>query len=300
MNKSPQELLFTAYPEHYLYLVDNPPRLISFPSYYSCIDCIQIDEHQKAKQYWPKSITITVSLRCSIRGKSLIIGSQIDLLSLFRRPYLIASETMESSLKASHTDTFNYWTSYLAESEPCQFPRLRTSVDGPKRPMSFRVNPENLQKLQQLSVSDEAALPTLLRVAWGLLLRCYTGLDDVCFGYQEIGPGTWGKEFGPLNGMPITRFTADDMVSVADKLETVKGEYISGLPFQTLIPSGTIKYAWSSKRQLFDTAVVLRSLSDTAASNNTVAISQPLNVVLPEEVGTRASPRHPRLHAFIL
>jgi hypothetical protein len=207
---------------------------------------------------------------------------------------------MESSSKASHTDAFTYWTSYLADSEPCQFPRLRTSVDGPNRPMSFRVNPENLQKLQQLSVSDEAALPTLLRVAWGLLLRCYTGLDEVCFGYQEIGPGTWGKEFGPLNGMPITRFAADDMVSVADKLETVKGEYISGLPFQTLIPSGTIKYAWSSERQLFDTAVVLRSLSNTAASNNTVAISQPLNVVLPEEVGTRASPRHPRLHTFIL
>lgn len=227
-----------------------------------------------------------------------MISSQIDPLPRFRRSQLIiTSETMGSSLKSPHTDASSYWASYLAESEPCQFPRLGTSVDGPKRPMSLRVNLEQLQKLQQLSVSDEAALPSLLRVAWGLLLRCYTGLDDVCFGYQGTGPGTAGNErpriSRPLNETPVARFTVDDMVSVGDTFEKAKGEYISGLPYQNSVPSSTTKDSWLSGRQLFDTAVVLRSFSNATASKNTIVTSQPLNEVFPQEVCTRASPKHP-------
>lgn len=189
---------------------------------------------------------------------------------------------MVSSSKAPHTDDSNYWTSYLAESEPCQFPRLGTAMDGPKRPMSFRVDVDHVQLLQQLSLSDEAALPSLLHVAWGLLLRCYTGLDDVCFGYQEAGLGT--AISGPLTGMPLTRFTVDDVVSVADALEKARGEYISGLHYQDSLP-GT---SGSSRRQLFDTAVVIHRPSNTAASTNTIIASQLLNVALPKEVRTSA------------
>lgn len=222
---------------------------------------------------------------------------------MFMSPHRITSDTMGFSLKAPHTDASSYWASYLAESEPCQFPRLGTSVDGPKRLMSLKVNLAYVHKLQQLS-TDEASLPSLLRVAWGLLLWCYTGLNDVCFGYQETEPGTVGDErpriSGPLNGMPVARFTVDDKVSVADIFEKAKGEYISGLPYQNSVPSGTIKDSRSSGRQLFDTAVVLRKFSNTAASNNTVLTSQPLNKVSPEEVCIRSSPRNPAAYLHTL
>lgn len=200
---------------------------------------------------------------------------------------------MGSSSKAPSTDASTYWTSYLAESEPCQFPRLGTAVDGPKRPMSFRVDVEHVQLLRQRSMSDEAALPSLLHVAWGLLLRCYTGLDDVCFGYQEVGLNTAGNRqptiSGPLTGMPAARFTVDDQISVADALEKARGEYISGLPYQDSLPSEK-EDSGSSWRQLFDTAVVIRRSSNTAASNNNKIASQTLNVVLPKEVCISALP----------
>jgi hypothetical protein len=199
---------------------------------------------------------------------------------------------MASTLETPRRNTSHYWA--------CQFPRLSASGDGPKWPMSLRVNIEHLQQLQQLSGSDEAALPSLLRVAWGLLLQCYTGLDDVCFGYQETGPGTVGQESprtsGPLNEMHAVRFNVDYMMSVADTLEKAKGEYISVFSCLNSVPSGTTKDSRSSERQLFDTAVVLRNLSNSVAPNSTGIISQPLNMVSLEDVGTRVSPL-PALYA---
>ena len=200
-------------------------------------------------------------------------------------------------MKSPHMDASSYWTSYLAELEPCQFPRLGASINGPRRPMSLRVNLEHVQRLQKLSASDEAALPSLLRVAWGLLLRCYTGLDDVCFGYQETGTGTASNErprsFALANGMPAARITVDDMVSVADTLERVKGEYISSLPYLNSAPSSTAKDSRWSEHQPFDTAVVLRRLSHATASNNSIVTSQLLNEALSQEVCARDFPGDP-------
>ncbi len=186
-------------------------------------------------------------------------------------------------MEASHPNTSRHWA--------CQFPHLGTSRDGPKRPMSLRVNVECLQQLQQLCGSDVVALPSLLHVAWGLLLRCYTGLDHVCFGYQETGPGTLGQEYPRTSGLPnemrAVRFAVDDMMSVADTLEKAKGEYISGFPCLNSVLSGTTKDSQSSERQLLDTAVVLRNLSNSAAPNSTGLTFQPLNMVSLEEVCTR-------------
>jgi hypothetical protein len=200
-------------------------------------------------------------------------------------------------LKSPQSDASSYWASYLAELEPCEFPRLGASINGPRRPMSLRVNLEHVQRLQKLSVSDEAALPSLLRVAWGLLLRCYTGLDDVCFGYQETGTGTAGNErprsSALANGTPAARFTVDDMMSVADTLERVKGEYISGLPYLKSAPSRTAKNSRWSEHQPFDTAVVLRRFSNATASNNSIVTSQPLNEALSQEVCARGFPEYP-------
>lgn len=203
---------------------------------------------------------------------------------------------MAPNSKESHPDNAAYWA--------CQFPRLGTGDGRSKRSMSLRVTLEHGQKLQQLSVSDEAALPSLLRVAWALLLRCYTGLDHVCFGYQETGPGTVGINgppiSGPLNGMHVAHFTMDDMVSVADTLEKAKGECISGLPHQNLVPSGRTRDPGSSDSQLFDTAVVLRNFSDSAARNDTGVTLQPLKMVSLEEVCTRSFPETSPTPPFII
>lgn len=196
---------------------------------------------------------------------------------------------MASSTQFVPRDASSYWSTYLAESEPCQFPRLGSGLTGPKRPISLRVNVEQQQKLQQLSVSDETSLPSLLRTAWGLVLRCYSGQDDVSFGYQQSGTcNSANGEPAPSNNSPpmlVARFILDETMSLAKALEKSRGEYVSGLLYQSSVPSNAIK---NSERQLFDTAVVLRAFSNTAVSNNNTTFHRPLHVLLPDEVSIGA------------
>ena len=68
--------------------------------------------------------------------------------------------------------------------EPCRFPRFDKGEDGPGRLLSIRVELDKRQKLQNVFGQDR--LPSVLRTAWALVLGCYTGLEDVCFGYQDL------------------------------------------------------------------------------------------------------------------
>ncbi|OCL14025.1 nonribosomal peptide synthase [Glonium stellatum] len=185
---------------------------------------------------------------------------------------------MASNSRSSTSDSSTHSSTFLAESGPCQFPRLRTGVSGPRRPVSIRVSLEHLQKLQQLLASDEAALWNLLRTAWGILLRCYTGRDDVYFGYHEsdlgalVSGGPTGSDIHLRTS--VVRFLLDDTISLAKILEKSKGKSFSA----------SLNALETSERQLFDTAVLLRSFPNKAVSNVTRHL--PLNV-LPEEYKIR-------------
>ncbi|KKK25307.1 hypothetical protein AOCH_002968 [Aspergillus ochraceoroseus] len=65
-------------------------------------------------------------------------------------------------------DNVAYWKEGLAETEPCLFPSLST-----RKGEQGKLHMESLK---------------LKNVIWGLVLRCYTGLEDACFGYY--GPRT--------------------------------------------------------------------------------------------------------------
>lgn len=198
---------------------------------------------------------------------------------------------MASNTQFGSKDARSFWSTYLAECEPCQLPRLGGGLTGPKRPMSLRVNVEQKEKMQQVLASDEASFAALLRAAWGLLLRCYTGQDDVCFGYQEFGASYTVKEEPALSntspeGMPVARLILDGTMSLAKTLEKSRGEYVSALPYPSSVSSAIVR---NSERQLFDTAVVLRSFSNTAASNTNTKLHGHFNAKLTEEVSLGVS-----------
>ena len=74
---------------------------------------------------------------------------------------------------------------------PCRFPRFNRSVTdtvgGKGRVSSARVTVQQAEKLIALSKTDPDEFGALLRAAWALLLRCYTGQDDVSFGFCAGG-----------------------------------------------------------------------------------------------------------------
>lgn len=72
-------------------------------------------------------------------------------------------------------------------------------------------------KLLKLSATDPDDLVAVLGAAWALLLRCYTGQDDVSFGFERAGDVT-GAE--PV----LAHFLLDDSASVAGTVDHAKTE----------------------------------------------------------------------------
>ena len=63
----------------------------------------------------------------------------------------------------------------------CKLPLLDGGAEPTAAPPTAEVTPECKKKLQEIASSDIRRLQGMICAAWGLLLRCYTGQDAVCF-----------------------------------------------------------------------------------------------------------------------
>jgi hypothetical protein len=112
-----------------------------------------------------------------------------------------------------------------AQVHSCQFPCLgRGSGSDQKRPLSVRVELQHPELLQKLFAEDDgkASLVAAVRAAWALVLRTYTGLDQVCFGLGEVGcNNTTGKD-GQRDS--VVAHLVSDEVSIAELVQRAKDD----------------------------------------------------------------------------
>lgn len=155
------------------------------------------------------------------------------------------------------TDMNMDWAAYLTGVAPCRFPpfsRSAKSETAPNRqPIASTtrvpVEQEDREKLLELSrAEDRDGLGAVLRTAWAVLLRCYTGQDDVTFGFQGDTPH-------PV----VARFCLDDAASVSVTVERAKADFAKHLP---PVPAELIR---AGDHPLFDTSVVLWGLPRSSA-----------------------------------
>jgi hypothetical protein len=127
-----------------------------------------------------------------------------------------------------------------------------------------------------------------------LVLRCYTGSEDICFGYDEIEVGGSAsgvpKQPDTSSGMLAARMIIGDTTSFREVVERAKkGTFILS---QDPGMSGSIKAPRISERPPFNTAVVLRIHSnptgaDAGADAGAAFLRPTMNFALPEEVRFR-------------
>ncbi|EGE07648.1 nonribosomal peptide synthase [Trichophyton equinum CBS 127.97] len=171
----------------------------------------------------------------------------------------------------SPRDSSAHWESHLTGVAPCHFPRLGSSASGPKRPMTIKVTLDQTQALKELCESNTTALPAVLRATWSLALRCYTGSEDVCFGYQDTATTAV---------LPVARLAVEDDTEMSRLIETAQNEYEKSLPFHGDVPSsvnGPVGH------RLYNTILSFRS----AAKVGTAPPSRAANMALPEDCRIR-------------
>ena len=117
-------------------------------------------------------------LKSEIASLSSSIVQSFDI-----KHWTAANSGTRSSRGSSLTGTnLEFWKKYLADIEPCSFPSISLHASGEGR--STRTLNKQTDKLHAFSKMSGVSVETLFQVAWGLVLRCYTGNDDVCFGFS--------------------------------------------------------------------------------------------------------------------
>ncbi|KAJ5674924.1 AMP-dependent synthetase/ligase [Penicillium maclennaniae] len=164
-----------------------------------------------------------------------------DLVSAYENnmppaPGPLYSDYMAYIASRPQGDALAYWTSRLAEVEPCHFPELNSSILTKAAFQSQTINIDADGQLQRFCESNDLTLSNLFQAAWGLVLRAYTGRSDVCFGYMASGrdipmDGIY-EAIGPFINLLVCQLHVGDAVSVHDLLQAVQSDYLNSLPHQ--------------------------------------------------------------------
>ncbi|KAL4782981.1 hypothetical protein BJX76DRAFT_358411 [Aspergillus varians] len=170
----------------------------------------------------------------------------------------------------------------MAQHARCYLPSFGTPSDDPKRPASIKTRTNPSQSAKLLSAFEYNSLDPILKTAWALLLYRYTGLEDVCFGYQHHGGGgdSLGHSSDPER-LLACKLTIDESDTIRALLEKSKGENNSA----NYVGGGEVSNANSDDYSLFNTVVMVRVCGDRAKGGNSVRPALPS--VLPKECRAR-------------
>lgn len=142
--------------------------------------------------------------------------------------------------------------------------------------MCSRINCD-AQKLKSVFKEDESGGKYLLQAAWAMVLYHYTGMEEVCFGYDEFDMAVSARRPGPL----AVRYRIFPEAQFDESLKGKKGKYGKGLRKEEDV--GNVK-----SQLHYNTAVMLqiRNSSDKTLSPAALA-SQHAAMSLPDEVRMR-------------
>ncbi|KAI1324392.1 hypothetical protein F5Y16DRAFT_381078 [Xylariaceae sp. FL0255] len=162
-------------------------------------------------------------------------------------------------LTPTRTDV-DFWVDKLRQVRPCHFPTL---VSQPATPMEWQSTSLDLeipyQRLRDFARFYKVDLSTIIRVAWGLLLRTYLETEVVCFGYRCAGrdlpiPGL-DSAVGPFSRILVCKMHAGGDKTIAQLLKDAEVERQKDLSHQN-VSVCIIENALKTKgTRLFNTCV---------------------------------------------
>ncbi|KAI8635621.1 acetyl-CoA synthetase-like protein [Xylariaceae sp. FL1651] len=191
---------------------------------------------------------------------ALADGSVLDVATGYSK--FIKYSQLEQNLEES----LGYWKLYLGGAQPCNFPSLwvgnRLAETGSlERCHVVEVPFLRHKKLNEFCTKLETTVSTALQAAWALLLRTYTGNEEVCFGYTCSGRDLPldGVEMicGPLVNLLVRRINLVDK-SLKSMIETIQEDFAKSLPFQAAPFMRVQQLLESAEDKLFNTIMTVQ------------------------------------------
>ena len=173
----------------------------------------------------------------------------------------------------------DYWNQLLEGISPCIFP----SIDGrdPHGPRSKSVisrtfDPSMHDSLRLFCMDHGLTTSNVFHIAWGLVLRAYTGLGTVCFGYltsgRDIPVSGAERTIGPFINMLTSRVSLESDESLLSLAQKNQGQYLSSLEFQHYPLAKIFHFLDLPGKELFNTALSVQA-SRLGSNNSGSSIS---------------------------
>ncbi|KAJ5142676.1 non-ribosomal peptide synthetase [Penicillium bovifimosum] len=169
------------------------------------------------------------------------------------------SEIVQYNSKTSKAKALATWVANLEGLQPCKFPT--SSLHSSAQPIkfgevsyatpNFQVGPTEFCK------SNGILLSSFIHVSWAMVLSYYTGMSDVCFGYDVSGRDApiegVDRLVGPLANLLVSRVRLS--ASANEVLHAASARAGQDLAFQNVSIADIQHHLRLSGRQLFNTSL---------------------------------------------
>ncbi|KAI0431333.1 peptide synthetase [Xylaria sp. FL1042] len=157
-------------------------------------------------------------------------------------------------------ESLGYWKSYLDGITPCNFPSLWTGSSLKHHCQVAAVPFRRYKELSEFCAKMEVTLATALQAAWAILLRIYSGNEEVCFAYTCSGRDLPIDDVeticGPLVNLVVRRVSLVEK-SLRSVIETVQEDFVSSLQHQTT-PFMRVQQLVKTTEKMFNTIMTVQ------------------------------------------
>ncbi|KAL8924366.1 MAG: hypothetical protein Q9208_004148 [Pyrenodesmia sp. 3 TL-2023] len=160
--------------------------------------------------------------------------------------------------RTSRDEDAAYWRRYLDNIEPCHFPALTDSSKEEKQLRTLELEIRDVARIQLFCNERGVTLSTTLQFVWSLVLRTYTGSENVCFGYLSSGRDVpidgIEKAVGLFISMLVCRMDCGRDTLISDALEQIRDDYTQSMSHQAFSLGDMQHELQLSGTSLFNTA----------------------------------------------
>ncbi|KAH8896009.1 acetyl-CoA synthetase-like protein [Thozetella sp. PMI_491] len=224
-----------------------------------------------------------------IDGTSLALVQQ-DLIQTYQYGLLLGPGSLyydyvEFLQSQSRQAGLDYWTSHLANISACHFPRLNFPEVEVKKPRKLTINLGLESMIHSFCKQQEVTMANVFQAAWSMVLREYTGTDEVAFGYLASGRDIPLKNISNTVGPIInTLICSIDMGGLTPQkmLKRLSQDYLNALLYQHTSLGEIQRAVGNSGLSLFNTIMSLQHVQ-SMASPQPVLVFEVLDEVDPTE-----------------
>lgn len=174
--------------------------------------------------------------------------------------------------KTSLDASLRFWSDQLEGATACRLPRLTDGL-APTDQREIRhlhTDVDSGTRLKALAKQLNISMASIFQLAWALVLRSYTNLQDICFGYVSSGRDVEidgiSDAVGPFINILVSRIVFGRGGTAAAMLKQLFSTYLDSLPHQHASLADITHALKMPGGKLFNTAFSFQKISQSNGS----------------------------------